>query len=359
MELKSFNPVLSEDYASYEYPIISVIIPVYNVENYLCECVDSVINQSYPFTEIILIDDGSTDSSGKLCDEYKLIDSRIKVVHQENCGQGNARNNGIRIANGKYIIFLDSDDYWRLDALESLCKEAERKNLQVIAFSAQPFSDGAENSQGPSYIHTAQNNLIKNGAESISFAIAHGEYFSQPCLRFYRLDYLRNNGFLFDEGIIHEDESFSFLAYINADRVECLGEQYYYRRYRPGSIMMNLEPSQSAHGCRVAIDTLLNYMENKSLNRLERRLYCDQIKGYISAIFARNRALNEKRKSCQVKIKDEYPNSIKTDTQETIKRVCREVKGIPLPYRIMLYNFGVGYYTWLIYYKIKNAIRCF
>ena len=100
--------------------LISVIIPVYNVEQYLRRCLDSVINQTYKNLEIILIDDGSTDNGGKICDEYALKDNRIKVIHKENGGVALARNAGLDIAKGEYIGFVDSDDYIAKDMYELL-----------------------------------------------------------------------------------------------------------------------------------------------------------------------------------------------------------------------------------------------
>lgn len=90
--------------------LISIIVPVYNVENYIKECINSIINQSYKNIEIILVDDGSTDNSGSLCEEFSLIDSRIVTFHKENGGLSDARNYGIRHSNGEYIMFVDSDD---------------------------------------------------------------------------------------------------------------------------------------------------------------------------------------------------------------------------------------------------------
>lgn len=90
---------------------ISVIIPVYNCEKYLNKCVDSVLNQTYTNYEIILIDDGSTDRSSEICDKYEKVSKKVKVLHQKNSGVSQARNNGVDIAEGKYICFLDSDDY--------------------------------------------------------------------------------------------------------------------------------------------------------------------------------------------------------------------------------------------------------
>ena len=91
-------------------PLISVIIPVYNVENFLHDCLNSILKQTYTNLEIILVDDGSTDKSGEICDEFAKNDSRIKVLHQKNSGQAVARNNALNIASGEYIAFADSDD---------------------------------------------------------------------------------------------------------------------------------------------------------------------------------------------------------------------------------------------------------
>lgn len=105
---------------NYYCDLISVIVPVYNVEKYLYSCIDSILAQTYNNLEIILIDDGSTDCSGKICDEYALKDSRILVIHKENQGLGLARNSGLEIAKGKYILFVDSDDYIHPKMVEEL-----------------------------------------------------------------------------------------------------------------------------------------------------------------------------------------------------------------------------------------------
>lgn len=114
-------------------PFISVIVPVYNVEPYLDECIRSVLTQDYRDFEIVMVDDGSTDSSGKRCDELALEDDRIKVFHKKNGGLSSARNYGIDRASGKYVIFLDSDDYWCCSsALGILASVAERTGADVV-----------------------------------------------------------------------------------------------------------------------------------------------------------------------------------------------------------------------------------
>lgn len=147
----------------------------------------------------------------------------------------------------------------------------------MVVFGAQPFYDGIEDNQykGLSYAHTVQNNVVVSGLDSLIKTKAKGEYYAQACLRLYRLDYIKSFNLRFDEGIIHEDESFSFLAYINASRVECLGDKFYHRRYRPGSIMMDVDPYSSAHGYRVIIDTLLKYMLKKRAKGLDRNKTSD------------------------------------------------------------------------------------
>ena len=112
-------------------PKISIIVPVYNVEKYLRKCIDSILNQTFKDFELILIDDGSTDESGKICDEYNLKDNRIKVIHKENGGLSSARNAGLDIAQGEYIGFVDSDDWIELDMYEELYKICKENDTDV------------------------------------------------------------------------------------------------------------------------------------------------------------------------------------------------------------------------------------
>lgn len=111
---------------------VSVIIPVYNVEKYIRSCVNSVLDQTLKDIEVILVDDGSTDSSGEICDELALSDSRVKILHKKNAGVGAARNDGLALAQGDWVIFGDSDDWFEADALEKLCSEGEKNNADVI-----------------------------------------------------------------------------------------------------------------------------------------------------------------------------------------------------------------------------------
>ncbi|MBR6253317.1 MAG: glycosyltransferase family 2 protein [Clostridia bacterium] len=114
--------------------LISVIIPVYNVEKYLNECIDSVINSTYKDLEIILVDDGSSDNCPQICDKYACMDNRIKVIHKENEGLSSARNEGINIANGDYISFIDSDDYISTNLYEIAVDIINEQNCDIFSF---------------------------------------------------------------------------------------------------------------------------------------------------------------------------------------------------------------------------------
>ena len=121
--------------------LVSVVIPVYNSQKYLNACVDSVVNQTYSNLEIILVDDGSTDESGMICDEYAKKDGRVKVIHKENGGNGDARNTGYKQATGEWLVMVDNDDLLHLQQIEILLKIACEKNADVVIGNYRPITD--------------------------------------------------------------------------------------------------------------------------------------------------------------------------------------------------------------------------
>ena len=217
--------------------MVSVVIPVYNVEKYLAECVESVLGQTYQDFEIILVDDGATDSSGRMCDEYVQKDNRICVIHRINGGLSAARNTGLKAAKGEYVYFLDSDDYIESCALEHLMAAAEQEQADVVFFDGYVFFDECEEDDTVSRYarHTAY--AAENGREMLRKLLLNEEYRTAVPLMLFNREFLEENGLQFLEGIIHEDELFTFQVY-NADgRVAHCHEQLYARRIRPASIM--------------------------------------------------------------------------------------------------------------------------
>lgn len=218
-------------------PMISVVIPVFNVEAYLAECVDSVLRQSYSDYEIILVDDGATDSSGKMCDEYACRDSRVRVIHQKNGGLSAARNTGLDAANGKYIYFLDSDDYIAPDTFQKLLSLAENEQADVVFFDAYVFFTDCEPDPKVYQYHRSQDYGAKSGQEMLLTLLNTDEYRTAVPLLFMRREYMLANYLRFREGILHEDELFTFYVYHGNGRIVHCHEEFYARRMRQSSIM--------------------------------------------------------------------------------------------------------------------------
>lgn len=121
--------------------LVTIVLPIYNVEKYLNRCINSIVNQTYKNLEIILVDDGSPDKCPEMCDEWEKKDTRIKVIHKQNEGLGMARNTGIENATGDYICFFDSDDYLELTAIEKLYKLAEKTDPDIVTYGYSKVND--------------------------------------------------------------------------------------------------------------------------------------------------------------------------------------------------------------------------
>ncbi len=215
--------------------LISVVVPVYNVAPYLEECVKSVLCQTYTNFELLLIDDGSTDGSGHLCDVYKEQDSRIQVIHQANGGLSQARNVGLRKAGGKYVYFLDSDDMIVPFALEALYTKCEIHQCECAFFDADLFGDYFNN---PDYYH--RKNLyseVHAGPEVLEQLILNREYRSCVPMLFFRRDFLIQQHLQFKEGIYYEDELFTFQMFLLCSNAIYVPLKLYQRRIHANSIM--------------------------------------------------------------------------------------------------------------------------
>lgn len=216
---------------------VSVVIPVYNVERFLNECVDSVLNQTYSDFEIILVDDGSTDGSGKLCDDYLSVDNRIKVIHRENGGLSAARNTGMDAATGDYIYFLDSDDYIEYVTFEHLVHTAKTDDADIVFFDGYVFYTDCED-DGNTYGYTRKKHYqTDTGKTVLEELLINEEYRTAVPLTFYKAQYLQKSNICFYEGILHEDELFTFQTFNANGIVAHCHEELYARRIRPASIM--------------------------------------------------------------------------------------------------------------------------
>ncbi|GAL67061.1 beta-1,3-glucosyltransferase [Jejuia pallidilutea] len=176
---------------------VSVVVPVYNVEKYLHRCVDSLLKQSYKNLEIILINDGSLDSSGEICDELAKKDHRIKVVHQKNGGLSAARNTGLNHVTGDYISFIDSDDWIEQSMYEEMLYYAYNHNLDIIECDIQSTMDPEKKAKEKFIIENKEQNALR---------IIENQFFS-VCRRIYRYNLIKDLRFI--ENYIYEDMIFT------------------------------------------------------------------------------------------------------------------------------------------------------
>ena len=210
--------------------LISIIVPVYNVSKYLRQCVDSIINQTYQNLEIILVDDGSPDDSGMICDEYAEKDCRIKVIHKKNGGLSDARNAGIKVANGMYICFIDSDDYVSEIFIEHLYTNAKKYDVNVSCCGFCRFFDSGK-------------------MQHILFENVQREYYGEEIQKYLNIDGYFNvavwnkmykkelfNSICFPVGKNSEDAFVMYRILEKADSLYYDSTELYYYRQRYGSI---------------------------------------------------------------------------------------------------------------------------
>lgn len=246
-------------------PVVSVIIPVYNVEKYLEECIDSVLAQTYQNIEIILVNDGSTDSSGLICDRYAEKNSCISVIHKENGGQSTARNVGIEHADGKYIYFMDSDDILLSAALEKLYYVADENNADIVFFDAESFVDDGYNMKlKQSYIrnHTY---LVQSGMKTFEQMQKNKEFSVSVPLLFFRSDFLKNSNINFCSGIYYEDMIFAFEIFCSAHIVSQCKEILYRRRYRSNSTMTSKKSKKYFDSSVIVYRRVQDFSEKNNL----------------------------------------------------------------------------------------------
>lgn len=218
--------------------LVSVIIPVYNTEQYIVECIDSIINQTYSNIEIIIINDGSTDNSLEILKEFDSNYSNIKLISQENMGNSVARNRGIEESKGEYIYFLDSDDYILPNTFSNLIELMENHELDLIRFAAESFLDGIDkkiNKKQYDFQKYFKKGKVYGNKEFLSINIK--AFSSSPCLYIMRRGLLIKNKLRFQPGIMHEDELFTLELFLNTKSVMYDSNFYYKRRYRKDSIM--------------------------------------------------------------------------------------------------------------------------
>ncbi|MBR0473360.1 MAG: glycosyltransferase family 2 protein [Methanosphaera sp.] len=251
--------------------LISIIIPTYNIENYLSECLTSILSQSFTNFEVIIIDDCSSDSTKCLIEYFMKKDYRIRLFENEhNVGPGISRNRGIEYARGKYVMFVDGDDWLDVDCLDKLFKCAEEYHTDMVMFKGLNFDDSSNRFYKNDYFSIPCLDRLNNSL--FSFDDIHEdelfEIFVGPVNKLYLRSSIVDCGARFSECLTHEDNPFFYRAFCAADKIFLLDDYFYNRRVRSGSIT-NLRGDVELDTILVVEDILKVFIDNGLYNHFK------------------------------------------------------------------------------------------
>lgn len=275
--------------------MVSVIIPVYNVEKFLNRCVDSILSQTYKNIEIILVDDGAQDSSPQICDEYAHKDIRVKVIHKNNGGLASARNAGLKVAKGDYILFVDSDDWIKDITIEELLNIAVKNQVDFVRFI--PVSAGYPDRPDGTPINFGTEDFMEDGVYNKEKMIRdiYPRLFVTPQLTMgpivaawrslYNRKFLVDNNLYFDEEVKYsEDAIFSAKVVYNSNKFYYIKGGYYYNYFYNTSSITKSFKKDRWNVCKILSSTFKKEFGNKSDYDFSKQLHLEDIYNVLNAL---------------------------------------------------------------------------
>ena len=282
-------------------PIISVIVPIYNVEKYLVACLESIQKQTLKEIEIILVNDGSPDNSGEIAEEFAKNDDRINVIHKNNGGLSSARNEGLLIAKGEYVSFVDSDDWIESTMLEDMYAAAQKVNADVVVSGA--IVDYIK--EGRSVINNMKNNIHKyNDSEfgTVFWELQKAKLSNYVWNKLYKQSFVKSNGFKFiDDAMPAEDLFFNISVFKKANSLAVINKAYYhYLRRDETSLLSNYQKNLVVveEKRKVAYEEFFNHFkmfENEYSDFLS-RLIVDAAAGVVMNLYKKSAPFNWKER---------------------------------------------------------------
>ena len=335
-----------------EKDLISIVVPIYNVEKYLTRCIDSIIKQTYKNIEIILVDDGSPDNCGKICDEYAQKDNRIIVIHKENEGLSATRNAGIEIAKGKYIGFVDSDDYIKEDMYESLYNDMKKYDVDIsICKYIEVFIDDTNNNHKKSDVQNEENVKIYNNIDILKKLLYNENITDHAWNKLYKTELFKNNNIRYPKGYMFEDIGTTYLLFEKAKKISLSSKMGYYYIRRESSILGKVNEKLIYHLLQM-IKNRYEYLVEE-VPELKKKLVENRVRtiktifGYICIAQKKDLLNNEK-------IKEEY-EFYKKNFKKSKKYLMNIQKNILEKFECyLLYYNKKSYWN---YYKIKLKIK--
>jgi len=299
----------------------SVIVPVYNAEGYLIKCVDSIVGQTYANIEIILVNDGSTDSSPSICDEYAMKDNRVVVIHKANDGVSEARNEGIRMAKGEYIIFVDNDDYIELDSCEHFHNLLTKYPETQIISCGHRYTEERKNRRGVLKLSGYEGGYL-SGVDYLKFHLSQNRIYLAPWIHIYQREFLMKNNLFFKKRYYMDDDAYwKPIVLLAAQKCIITDFVYYHWNIRDNSLShpKSKEIQARAHEEYMAICLELEPIFNKIEDlELKARMFDNYISAYVNCVFN----LKLYKKSTRHLISREYLNH-QVYSKYAMKRVFR------------------------------------
>lgn len=291
---------------------LSIVIPVYNVEKYLSECLDSVlIELNDDYCEVILVDDGSKDSSGTICDEYSKIYSNVFVIHKQNGGLASARNAGLSVAHGEYVCFIDSDDKIAKNGIKNLLDAIEHTDFDICFMQCVKFfPDGATDDMGDSIF--SKDILNKSREEVVCFLATRPKYPGSACTKIYRREFLNQFNIYFPKTPrFSEDLGFVLDCIIKAKSFFAIDSPYYeYRQNRIGSIT-NVIDEKKFKDLMLFIVESLDKVKNEDKNSNLRQMVLNFVVYEYAILIMLYSKLDKKYKKEAIKKLKEYKHLLK------------------------------------------------
>lgn len=274
---------------------ISIIVPIYNVENYIKRCMDSLVAQAFDDYEIIAVNDGTLDNSMAYVYELQKEYHNIIICEQENGGLSAARNTGMEYARGEYVMFCDSDDELQINCLQMLYDEVKRNDLDMLLYDAECICDeGTEQCKADNpYLRLEITEKVCDGSSMLQELLIKKEYLASACLYLMKKGLWIDNNFKFHEKILHEDELFTPIAIVNARRIEHRNWMFYKRHIREGSIMTGNNVDKRMKSLSIVIKELIKFMNCKLKTIEEKEIFKLLISNHVKFFLGQTLIINE------------------------------------------------------------------
>ena len=321
-------------------PIISIIVPIYNVGKYLPKCIESILNQTFKNFELILVNDGSTDNSGVVCDDYEKKDTRIKIIHKSNGGVSSARNAGLYVAKGEYIGFVDPDDYIDKNMYEKLYRLCIDNNSDIaICRFNREINGKIQNKESTEEIielnnMEAMNELFKGNLYRFSLC---NKLFSKKCF----------NDVLFPEGRIHEDLSTTYKLFANSKKAVYINYCGYIYVRRENSILTSTYNEKRLQAF-IAWDEIIEFIDKNYYEIIEQVIATFTYWCVDNILYILNQVNNSKKKN-------NYLNIIQKYTTKYYIYIKRN-NILSRSYKLRIRIFNINYKLFILGRKIRKVI---